>query len=577
MAKARFISIFLLLGVIYWISCGTNDNTIVARVDNFTIHLGDLKEQTAGKPARKAVNYEEILERLVNNQLKIIEAYRLGIDKEEDIQVKIAETEKRLVYNALIEKQLIEKFITESDLKDYYKRSSREVLVRQVFISLPTEAAEKEVTEARQLLTEARKRIFKGEGFEKIVEQYSNDSTLIKSGGSLGFLAWGSSLYDIKLVEEAFKMKKGAVSLPFRTSNGFHLIKVEEIKQTNQKPYKDLKEKIKQLFFKQKRKKLEEAYYAMIDKYKSEYGIQYEDENIHKFAEDIKNYNTKPDSSKPNKDPKTGDQFDGINEEDKELPLVTNKYGSFITIGKMVKEIRRFPPYKQPRLNDEKVVKEWLDRMVPYELFILIGYKLNLQNNPEVKNKIKDQIEKLMLSRIENQEIQLKVKPTESDFEEFYKANSEKYKKQETVEVQEVFVKNKSVAAEIATRAKRGENFDALADQYNERSTTKNNHGMLGFIRKTQYGNIGKTAFEMQVGDIAGPVKMGGNFSVIKILDRQPERIITYEEAKSQVRSDVKIKMRKDREHEWLESLRTKSNVQIYRGVLQKAFPSEEI
>jgi len=100
---------------------------------------------------------------------------------------------------------------------------------------------------------------------------------------------------------------------------------------------------------------------------------------------------------------------------------------------------------------------------------------------------------------------------------------------------------------------------------------------MLGYIREKQYSTVGKTANKMKPGEIVGPIKMGKNYSVIKALDRKPEAPMTYDEAKSRVRSDLKKQMRIDREREWMKTLRANANVQIYEGVLTKAFPDEDI
>lgn len=575
MIKSRYtILLSLVLGIL-WMSCGVNDKSIVARVDNYAIHLGELKDALpkAKKPGSTTTEYEAALEQLITKQLKLIAAYHQGFDKDQDIQARIAETERRAVYQALIEKDLIEKYVPESDIKEYYKRSGEQVRVRQVFIGLPENAAEKDISESLRLLTNARNRVLRGEDFITIVKEYSSDSTTIKNGGDMGFLTWGSSLYDRNLLETAFNLKEGRISLPFRTGKGYHLIKVEERKKENQQPYESMKERIKQLLFKQRRKELETAYFDMIEKVKSENGVEYVDDNIRYFAESVKNTLAKPDSLKS----RSADQFDGIKEEDKDRVLLTNRQGAFITIGKVIDDIRRFPTYKQPRLDNEKMVREWLERVVPYELLISKGYEDNLQNSHTVRQKITAQLEHLMLQRIENQEIHDKVKPTDADYKAYYEVNKLKYQQPETIKVQEIFVKDHSLGTELATRAKRGEDFSSLADQYNERSTTKNNHGMLGNIRKEQYGNVGKTAFEMSVGEIAGPIKMGKNYSIIKVLDREPKRQKTYEEAKNQLRSNVKIEMRKQREHEWMETLRSKSNVQVYEGILHKAFPSEDI
>jgi len=578
MIRNRYVLTLLVFVVSFCFSCGVNENTIVARVDNFVLRLGELKEQLPKN--KKSENEFEValkeLQNMVNRRLKINEAYRKQIDQDDDIQARVADAERKYIYQTFIEKELIQRQIPESKLKEYYKRSAEQVRVRQVLINLGNDEDEKKVSQAYHRLIEARKKALKGKDFIEIVKEYSTDSTTIKNEGDLGFIKWGSSLYDDLLIKKAFNLKTGAVSFPFRTTRGYCLLKLEERKKISQKPFDEMRNGIRRVLFKQQRSNLEKAYFDMIDELKSEYGARFEEKNIQYLAKKVQQQ-LSADTLSSSQRSGNKDQFEGISEDDKGLPLISIHKGPFITIGKIIDDLRRFPPYKQPRMNTEKALKEWLDRVVPYELCIAKAYSKNLQNDPKVKEQIITKLENLILNRLETREIHDKINPHEEVFEKYYEEKREKYKRPETVKVQEVFVKDRSLGVEIATRAKRGEDFGALADKYNKRSTTKNNHGMLGYIRENQYGLVGKTAIKMNPGEIAGPIKMGKNYSIIKVLDRKPETPMTYEEAKSRVRSDLKKQMRTQRESEWLESLRTKTNVQIYEGVLKKAFPSEDI
>ena len=85
-----------------------------------------------------------------------------------------------------------------------------------------------------------------GEDFAKIVKEKSIDEGSKANNGSLGFFKKGDMVPEFE--KAAFSMKKGEVSDPVKSQFGYHIIKVEDIKDD----YKSLKEDIKQNYANEK-------------------------------------------------------------------------------------------------------------------------------------------------------------------------------------------------------------------------------------------------------------------------------------------------------------------------------------
>ena len=136
---------------------------------------------------------------------------------------------------------------------------------------------------------------------------------------------------------------------------------------------------------------------------------------------------------------------------------------------------------------------------------------------------------------------------------------------------------DEALANNVADWARGGSDFTQLAREYTERPGYKEKDGILDYFRAGRWGAVGEKAFEMKVGEIAGPIPLDGNrgYSVIKLLDRKPPRIKAYEEVKSKVRSDLIIQIRKDREGTWLSQMREICGVYVFDKVLENAFPHE--
>lgn len=96
------------------------------------------------------------------------------------------------------------------------------------------------------------------------------------------------------------------------------------------------------------------------------------------------------------------------------------------------------------------------------------------------------------------------------------------------VQVSHILIKDETRANEVATKAKAGEDFAALAKQYTEDSKSKDAGGELGWLAKgqlvvndTSIPEFDNAAFSAGKGDIVGPVKTSIGFEIIKVEDKK--------------------------------------------------------
>jgi peptidyl-prolyl cis-trans isomerase C len=82
---------------------------------------------------------------------------------------------------------------------------------------------------------EAYSQIRSGKDFAKTAEKYSEDKVSAKKGGDLGWIKQGG--IDKNFSKKAFELEEGAVSEPFETPFGYHVIKVLAAPRTVKRPY----------------------------------------------------------------------------------------------------------------------------------------------------------------------------------------------------------------------------------------------------------------------------------------------------------------------------------------------------
>ena len=160
-----------------------------------------------------------------------------------------AQIKKQIEKSRVIGQQVRSKVsVAEKDLADYYERNQRmflkdeEVKISHILFVVPERASGAAIEgikkEAMDVLEMARS----GKDFQELAKKYSEDSSA-QEGGSLGFFKRGQILPAFE--EAAFSLKKGGISDLVRTTYGFHIIRVDDVKEALLEPFESVKEKIR--------------------------------------------------------------------------------------------------------------------------------------------------------------------------------------------------------------------------------------------------------------------------------------------------------------------------------------------
>jgi len=140
--------------------------------------------------------------------------------------------------------QLIKNFY--EDNIDLFKQEKK-VKARHILFKLKRDASEDETIKVREKALSILKRARGGEDFSFLAKKHSEGPTG-KNGGDLGYFSKGQMVKPFE--EAAFNMKKGEISELVKTSFGFHIIKVEDIKEAGTKGLEEVGEQIKETIIK---------------------------------------------------------------------------------------------------------------------------------------------------------------------------------------------------------------------------------------------------------------------------------------------------------------------------------------
>ncbi|MEN8169088.1 MAG: SurA N-terminal domain-containing protein [Pseudomonadota bacterium] len=142
--------------------------------------------------------------------------------------------------------------VNEEEMRQRYEaqklnfRTAEERKARHILIQVANSTAESSQSEARTKAEDLLQRINSGEDFASLAKAESQDPGSANKGGDLGF--FGRGVMDKAFEDSAFSLQKGEVSGVVRSAFGFHIIKLDDIKGGETKPYEqvaaDLKSEI---------------------------------------------------------------------------------------------------------------------------------------------------------------------------------------------------------------------------------------------------------------------------------------------------------------------------------------------
>ena len=175
----------------------------------------------------------EYLDLFINFKLKVREAEDLGLDTLTSFRTELAGYREQLAKPYFTDEATIERLVAEA-----YDRSGTDIRASHIFIRLKPDALPEDTLVAWQKVSQIRERILKGESFEALAWELSEDPSardreanaqhpFIKGNrGDLGYFTVFDMVYPFET--EAYTTEIGKVSMPVRSEYGYHLIKVSK-------------------------------------------------------------------------------------------------------------------------------------------------------------------------------------------------------------------------------------------------------------------------------------------------------------------------------------------------------------
>lgn len=181
----------------------------------------------------------------------------------------------------------------------------------------------------------------------------------------------------------------------------------------------------------------------------------------------------------------------------------------------------------------------------------------------------------LLINRLLEREVGNGIEVAPAEVARFYEANPDRFQQPEAVRLSHILIglpegagdaQRKAAearAASLAERARKGENFAALAKAHSQ-DASRERGGDIGFVVRGQAQKpFEDAAFALQPGEVSGPVETRYGFHVIKAGERRPAQKVPFGQAAAQVEEYLAGQKREEKMREYVNRLKSSNKVEI--------------
>jgi peptidyl-prolyl cis-trans isomerase C len=188
-------------------------------------------------------------------------ARKEGFDRKPEVKEVISNLIDQFIAQEYLSKVVIADIsVSDDDIKKYYLGHEKDFLVaeaarvRHIYISSPKDSSAELKEKARSKAEMILNQVKKGEDFAKIAKEQSEDADSAVKGGDLGFITAGKT-NSPDFEKAVFALKAGEVGSLVETPFGYHVIRVDERKESRTATIEEGKDYIISLLKEQGRQK----------------------------------------------------------------------------------------------------------------------------------------------------------------------------------------------------------------------------------------------------------------------------------------------------------------------------------
>lgn len=226
-------------------------------------------------------------------------------------------------------------------------------------------------------------------------------------------------------------------------------------------------------------------------------------------------------------------------------PVVARVNGEELHRSDVIREIQLLGPQAQ-QVPPQMLYPQLLQKMIATKLVSIQGYAQKLQNDSEVKEKMKDAEARIVAETYVHRTVQPKI--TEEKIKQRYDELAAKFKPQDEVKARHILVSSEQEANDLIKQIKGGADFAKLAQEKSKDTGSAKQGGDLGYFpREAMVKPFADAAFSMKDGDVSDkPVKTEFGWHVIQVEGHKKSSPPPISEVHDQIANQIGQEMTND-------------------------------
>ena len=535
--------------------CGSGDNKVVAKVDDYNVTADELNMMFARVRTPFASAQEEfdsrrmLLDTIIVTRILIDEAYKKNIDKLDEIARVVLDSRDKFLLDALYKKHIASKSEpTDAEVKEFYDNLEFKFRVTHILVG--------SLEEANQMLEFLKE----GRSFDELAYEYSIDPSAKRNKGDLGYFTWGAMVDEFQ--QAVIQMEPGEISPPVKSDYGYHIIKmIDKLPNESRTDFASMKESITNKVREYKTREVSKAYFQSL---KDKYPVTVEkstcDYLLHK-RETL--YPPQILKTLPRND----FDLEVLDRDEKDLVLATMD-GSQMTINEYFTQLKNVPQRFRPDLDNYDSLATIVFEMKKMDILALEAVREGLDNEDEFQKNMKLFKELNMAEIMRNDSIPPPPAPDENTIRQYYEEHLDQFTTPAKVHVFEIQLSDELQAKKLQKSIKSLSDFKSKAQDLTERHGFRTKSGDLNYFTRNVYPEIFDAAMETPVGEIGGPVLNNQKHSIFYVVDKLDPETKAFLGVKRSIVDKLNNDQKSDTFAKWVEEKKKEYNISINEDAL---------
>jgi hypothetical protein len=465
----------------------------------------------------------------------------------------------------MYETEIMAPTIPEKDIRDYYAKTAKQVLIRDIFFKVPQPATPAQEDSVRVKAMDVVRRIRKGESYSEMARQYSQDEKTAFNGGLMGILQYNRS--DDPVLNAVFSMKTGELSEPVKNKAGYHILKAEEVQKKDRLPYEKAHDQIRGQLERERRSLLGEREKQYVDRLRKRSGFTWVESGIDSLLAHYKNsrqFFREELLDSLRKLPESVRKQELVHFKDKKKTISTET---------LIRQLEEKGFINGVSVGSREALKNTIDHWVITDLLIETAAKSGLGRDSQVKEKTKKLLERLIVDSLNARVIWGSIQPDSAAVKAHFESFKDSlYSDPIKVQIQEVLVSDRALADKIKALTAGRWDLRQYPAQYTVRPGMKQKNGIYDLKPVNQYGELAPYLLQAKRGETGGPIVLkNGQISLFKVLAREEKKSREFDKIQTRVRQDLIRFIRREKEKAWLDAQKTEIRVSVDEKILQQA------